>query len=116
MAIERRTFLCSAAVGTLALLPLPAPAQDAVVTLVADPTDPVTNSEPGRWAAGELRSAIRARGIDVQEAASVSSASNGSAGGKAARGGAEGCAERVRVRGPEDFGAGGREIIRLVSA
>jgi hypothetical protein len=70
MAIERRAFLRSAAVGTLALLALPALAQDAVVTLVADPTDPVANSEPRRWAAGELRSAMRARGLDVQQAAS----------------------------------------------
>jgi hypothetical protein len=77
MAIERRAFLRNAAVGTLALLPLPALAQDAVVTLVADPTDPVADSEPGRWAAGELRSAMRARGLDVQQAASVRSAPSG---------------------------------------
>ena len=74
MAIERRAFLRSAAVGTLALLGLPALAQDAVVTLVADPTDPVANSEPGRWAAGELRSAMRARGLDMQQVASITSA------------------------------------------
>ncbi|MBV9562413.1 MAG: hypothetical protein JOY90_18510, partial [Bradyrhizobium sp.] len=77
MGIERRAFLRSAAVGTLALLPLPALAQDAVVTLVADPADPVANSEPGRWAAGELRSAIRARDLDVQQAASLVSAPSG---------------------------------------
>src|SRR5215470_10563119 len=77
MAIERRAFLRSAAAGTLALLPLPVLAQDSVVTLVVDPTDPIANSEPGRWAAGELRSAMRARGLDVQQAASVSSAPTG---------------------------------------
>ena len=77
MAIERRAFLRNAAVGTLALLPLPALAQDAVVTLVADPTDPVANSEPGRWAAGELRSAMQDRGLDVRQAASVTSAPGG---------------------------------------
>ena len=77
MAIERRAFLRGAAVGTLALLPLPALAQDAVATLVADPTDPVANSEPGRWAAGELHSAMSARGLDVQQATSVTSAPSG---------------------------------------
>ena len=53
---QRRDLMRGAAVGMLAVLPLPALAQDAVVTLVADPADPVANSEPGRWAAGELRS------------------------------------------------------------
>src|ERR1700731_4651727 len=66
MALERRAFLRSAAVGTLALLPPPALAKD-----------PVANSEPGRWAAGELRFAMRARGLDVRQAASVTSAPSG---------------------------------------
>ncbi len=78
MPIERRRVLQQgAAIGTLALLPRPAPAQGATVTLVADPADAVAGSEPGRWAADHLHEALAARGLDVRRAGSVAAAPPG---------------------------------------
>ena len=71
MAIERRGLLRNAVMGTLAMLPLPALAQGEVVTLVSDPAEPVASSEPGRWAAAHLRTALTARGLEVREATSA---------------------------------------------
>ncbi len=47
------------------------------MTLVADPTDQVATSEPGRWAIEQLRAALASRGLIVQQATSPAAALGG---------------------------------------
>ena len=74
---QRRELMRGAAVGVLAALPLPALAQGADVTLVADPADPVAQSEPGRWAIEQLRTALTSRGFAVRQASDVAAVPGG---------------------------------------
>jgi hypothetical protein len=70
-ALSRRRFLQVSALAVGAGLhgaALPVEAAGGRVVIVASPEDPVATAPPVRWAVGELRRALEARGLSVGEA------------------------------------------------
>jgi hypothetical protein len=70
---SRRQFLKKTGAATAVVagagfinLPISARAQSTGVALVLDSADPLTQTAPAQWAAGELAAALRARGLEVQ--------------------------------------------------
>ncbi len=73
--MNRRRFLQTA--GSVAALGGSTAAAVPRVSLIVDPDDPIANSGPAKWAAGELVRALKASGTTVQRFGSLSQAGQG---------------------------------------
>src|SRR5215831_20084622 len=73
--MNRRRFLQAA--GAVAALGESASASYPAVSLVVDPSDPIANSAPAKWAAQELERSLRAAGSTVQRTRALTEAARG---------------------------------------